>query len=105
MSRWRNWSTGTVQKMGFSNFLAESGTPMPGDPEEIAQQNGWTSKGYGWYQDSSGQIVARNIGGIFMMYRGASMKEEWFAPYQQNLIRMEDDNVHSVRLPGNTSTS
>ena len=68
MSRWRNWSTGTVQKMGFSNFLAESGTPMPGDPEEIAQQNGWTSKGYGWYQDSSGQIVARNIGGTMYQY-------------------------------------
>ena len=41
---------------------------MPGDPEMIAQQNGWSSKGYGWYQDSSGQVVARNIGGTMYQY-------------------------------------
>ena len=43
---------------------------MQGDPQQIAQQNGWTSKGFGWYQDESGQTVAREVDGIMYQYDG-----------------------------------
>ena len=68
MSRWSNWTVGLERKRYFQDVLKEAGQPMQGDPEEIAQQNGWTSKGYGWYQDAQGQVVARSLDGTMYYY-------------------------------------
>ena len=72
MSRWANWSSGVQQKKYFTSFILKEGggTPMQGDPQQIAQQNGWTSKGFGWYQDESGQTVAREVDGVMYQYDG-----------------------------------
>ena len=43
----------------FSGFLAEAGTFLSGDPAEIANQKGWTGDNFGWYRDSTGQVVGR----------------------------------------------
>ena len=42
-----------------------------------------------YYEEKEGGIEC-NMEGIFMMYRGASMKEEWLAPYRQNLYNKEN---------------
>lgn len=70
MSRWAKWSHGTQTKLGLSSFmqLQEQATPIPGDPKEIAQQNGWVAKEYGWYEDSTGAIVARAVKGQMYVY-------------------------------------
>ena len=70
MSRWANWSSGTQTKMSLSSFMLqeEKGRPVPGEPEEIARQNGWTGKEYGWYVDNSGTVVGRAIQGQMYVY-------------------------------------
>jgi hypothetical protein len=69
MSRWAHWSRGTEEKgRSFGGFLAEGGTYMSGDPNEIAQQNGWTGDNFGWYRDKNGRVVARSIGGKMVVY-------------------------------------
>ena len=56
--------------MSLSSFMLqeEKGRPIPGDPEEIAQQNGWTGKEYGWYVDQSDNVVGRAIQGQMYVY-------------------------------------
>ena len=40
-----------------------------------------------------------NLGGAFLLWRGAPMKQEWIDPYIANI------GTHWVKLPGTTSTS
>ena len=42
----------------------------------------------------------RNLGGAFLLWRGAPMMQQWIVPYEQKV-----GNKYAVRLPGNTSTS
>ncbi len=54
-----------------------------------------------------------NLYGIFLLFRGSQMKDDWLIPYEQNNyqndMQAEWDEAKtvpmSVRLPGNTSCS
>ena len=70
MTDWSKWSNSNT-KGSFSRFMAESGQFMSGDPAMIANQKGWTGDNFGWYRDSTGQVVARAIGGKMVVYDGS----------------------------------
>jgi len=55
-SRWRHWSKGTEEKgQSFSNMFSE------GLAADQARKDGLQSAGYGWWRDSTGQIVAKTV--------------------------------------------
>ena len=63
-SRWAHWSSGTEEKRGFSNFLAEQETPA-----QMAKRMGLQSDGSGGYIDpNTGEVVARTVNNELVFY-------------------------------------
>ena len=72
-SRWANWSNGLQRGRYLTDMIKENqqGAPIPGDPAQVAQQNGWQDDGHGNFVDQSGNIV-RLIDGVMYSYSGGN---------------------------------